>query len=66
MSDLAIVIPAYKVDFLEATLESIANQSRKEFVLYVGDDCSPYDVSSLVDKYSHKFNVVYHRFEDTV
>ena len=66
MSDLAIVIPAYKVDFLEATLESIANQSRKEFVLYVGDDCSPYDVSSLVDKYSHKFNVVYHRFEDNL
>lgn len=62
--NLAIVIPAYKVDFLEATLASIANQACKDFVLYVGDDCSPYDVYSIVAKYSSSIDIVYRRFEE--
>lgn len=66
MFDLAIVIPAYKVDFLEATLASIANQTCKDFVLYVGDDSSPYDIASIVDKYRSSIDIVYHRFENNL
>lgn len=60
---LAIVIPAYKIDFFKGTLESLANQTYKDFTLYIGDDCSPFDIKSLVEKYESQMNIVYHRFE---
>ena len=60
---LAIVIPAYKNTFLRETLSSIANQSDKRFMLYIGDDCSPNDVKSIVDEFKDKINLIYHRFD---
>lgn len=63
---LAIVIPAYKIDFLKSTLESLANQTVKDFNLYIGDDCSPSDLKSLVAEYAEKTNLVYHRFNDNL
>ena len=60
---LAIVIPAYKIDFFKDTLESLANQTSKDFTLYIGDDCSPSDIKSLVAEYESQMNIVYHRFE---
>lgn len=60
---LAIIIPAYKSTFLRETLESIANQSDKRFHLYIGDDCSPYDLESIVDEYRDRIPLTYHRFE---
>jgi glycosyltransferase involved in cell wall biosynthesis len=62
-SKLAIVIPAYKSDYLEATLESLAYQSSKDFTLYVADDASPADISTVVDSFSSRLNLRYHRFE---
>ena len=49
---LAIVIPAYKPDFLLKTLTSIYSQSCKDFNLYIGDDCSPYDLSSIISQFN--------------
>ncbi len=63
---LAIIIPAYKDTFLAKTLESIANQSCKDFTLYIGDDNSPYPLQSIVDQYTDKINLVYHRFDDNL
>lgn len=63
MNNLAIVIPAYKDTFLVQTLESIANQTNKNFTLYVGDDCSPYDIKTIIDKYTDKIDLHYTRFE---
>ena len=60
---LAIVIPAYKDTFLKASLDSIASQTCKNFTLYIGDDCSPYDLKMIVDEYKGAMNVVYKRFE---
>lgn len=60
---LAIVIPAYKSAFLEQALESIANQSDKNFRLYIGDDCSPQELEDIVEKYKDSIDLVYHRFE---
>ena len=40
-NSLAIVIPAYKATYLRDTLQSIANQTNKNFTVYIGDDCSP-------------------------
>ena len=60
---LAIIIPAYKATFLPAALDSIAMQTCKDFTLYVGDDCSPESISSIVDQYRDKIDLVYQRFD---
>ncbi len=60
---LAIIIPAYKDTFLRAALDSIATQTCQDFTLYIGDDCSPYDIGAIVDEYKDKIDHVYHRFE---
>lgn len=63
MSQLAIVIPAYKATFLRATLDSIAAQTCQDFRLYIGDDCSPEPIGSIIEQYQDKINLVYHRFD---
>lgn len=63
---LAIVIPAYKDTFFAQTLESIANQTNHDFTLYIGDDLSPYDLSSIVAKFKDKIDIVYKRFSENV
>lgn len=60
---LAIVIPAYKSTFLKSTLESIARQTCKDFTVYIGDDCSPYNLECIVDDYKDQIDVVYKRFD---
>lgn len=60
---LAIVIPYYKFTFFEAALESLASQTSKKFKVYIGDDASPENPSFLLEKYSGRFDFVYHRFE---
>lgn len=64
--ELAIVIPAYKVDFLKSALNSIANQTSKDFIVYIGDDCSPYDLKSIVKEYINVFPLVYKRFDNNM
>lgn len=60
---LAIVIPAYKITYLRETLESISRQTDKRFNLYIGDDCSPYDIESVVKEYENKIPLTYKRFD---
>ncbi len=60
---LAIVIPAYKKTYLKEALDSIARQTHKGFVLYIGDDNSPEDLYAVVKEIENKINVVYHRFD---
>lgn len=63
---IAIIIPAYKADFFEQTLESIAQQTCKAFTVYIGDDASPYDIRTIADKFNGAFNLVYKRFDDNL
>lgn len=60
---LAIIIPFYKLDFFEETLQSLSAQTDKHFKVYIGDDSSPEDCSILLDQFKGKFDFVYHRFE---
>jgi glycosyltransferase involved in cell wall biosynthesis len=66
MADLAVVIPAYKKIFFDEALRSLANQSNKNFTVYIGDDCSPDDLKSICDKYSKALNLCYHRFDKNI
>lgn len=60
---LAIIIPYFKLDFFVVTLQSLASQTDKRFKVYIGDDASPSSPTDLLDKYSGKFDFIYHRFE---
>lgn len=65
-NDLAIVIPAYKADFFRQTLESIANQTCKDFVLYIGDDASPYHLQDIIIDFEARIDIKYKRFEENL
>lgn len=60
---LAIIIPAYKADFLTETLESLSGQTNKMFKVYVGDDASPYDIKNIVRSFEKKLDLTYKRFD---
>lgn len=60
---LSIIIPFYKIAFFDTTMQSLANQSNKNFNVFIGDDASPDDCSSLLIKFKNKFNFEYKRFE---
>ena len=59
----AIVIPAYKGNYLAKALDSIAVQTCQDFTLYIGDDCSPYDIENIVSAYRNRIDLVYKRFD---
>lgn len=63
---LAIVIPAYKKEYINETLLSIANQTNKNFTLYIGDDASPYDLHGVISNYEDKIDIVYKKFSDNL
>lgn len=63
---LAIVIPYYKYDFFEATLQSLASQTNKEFHVYIGDDASPKPPVDLLKKFQDQFSFSYQRFESNL
>jgi len=63
---LAIVIPAYKQQFLRETLESIANQTCKNFTLYIGDDASPDDLYSIIRAFENEINISYKKFNENL
>ena len=65
-TELAIVIPAYKPEFLEAALESIAAQTDSRFRLYVGDDAAPAAVGEICEKYRESANLSYTRFDENL
>lgn len=57
------LLPAYKIEYFQEALESILNQTYKDFKLIIQDDCSPFDIKSIVEKYSHDKRVYYYRNE---
>ena len=63
---LAIVIPAYKSHFLKETLDSLCKQTCKDFILYIGDDCSPFNIKEIVDTYIDHIQIVYYRFQNNL
>lgn len=60
---LAIVIPAYKSNFLRETLVSLEKQTNKAFVLYIGDDNSPENLWEIVKDFTDTLCIKYRKFE---
>lgn len=63
---LAVVIPAYKAQFFEKTLSSLAAQTKKNFTVYVGDDCSPHNLEKICLKFNDELKINYTRFPDNI
>lgn len=63
---LAIVIPYYKIDFFEETIKSVAAQTNKNFVLYIGDDASPDDPVEIIEKHLQAESYFYFRYTDNL
>lgn len=51
MPKYTFLLPAFKGKFLYDAIESILNQTYKDFRLIVSDDCSPEDLKSIVSKF---------------
>lgn len=66
MDELAIIIPAYKIDFFDEALKSLANQTYKAFTVYVGIDASKEDFEAIANKYSEQIRIVCKRFPENL
>ncbi len=65
-NSLTIVIPYYKLLYLDAAMASLAAQSRKGFKVFIGDDASPEDPRALIQKYEDVLEIRYHRFKENL
>lgn len=65
-SKLAIVIPYYKIDFFEKTIQSLAVQTSKNFTLYIGNDASPDDPLPVILKYFEEEEFKYYPYKDNL
>ena len=63
---LAIVIPAYKSRFFKDSLASLANQTNKNFRVYIGDDNSPEDLKQIVGLFKKELDIVYVKFDNNI
>ena len=63
---VAIVIPAYKLTYLEEALSSIAAQTDRRFKLYIGDDASPENLYEIVAKFESRIPLSYIRFNENI
>lgn len=66
MKKLAIIIPAYKGTFFERMLKSLAEQTCKDFAVYIGIDASPFDFETIIRKYSDALDIHATRFPDNL
>ena len=65
MNQLAIVIPAWKPDFLQCALESVQAQTDQRFTLYVADDGGPDRIAHICNAFKGP-RLVYHRFNENL
>jgi len=66
MNKITIVIPYFKLDFFEATLLSLSAQDNDQFSVFIGNDNSPQDPSSLIRKFESKLDLKYFCFTDNL
>lgn len=63
---IAVVIPYFKIDYFESCLSSLANQTDKRFKVYIGNDCSPSNPSSIIGDYEDKLSITYLNYDNNL
>ena len=61
--ELAVIVPAFKADFLVRTFQSLVAQTDQRFGVYVFDDGSPCDIRALAQSALGSRPYSYHRFD---
>src|SRR5262249_36096317 len=64
--DLAVIVPAFKTDFLARTLHSLLRQTDQRFNIYVFDDAGPAEIQSIVRSVLGARCHTYMRFESNL
>lgn len=62
MSKYTFLLPAYKSEYFDEAIRSILCQTYTDFTLMISDDCSPYDLKSIVKRYVDE-RLIYRRNE---
>jgi glycosyltransferase involved in cell wall biosynthesis len=62
-NQLAILIPAYKPDFLAQSLKCLARQTDQRFAIYIFDDASPADIQGIARSILSARPFTFKRFE---
>lgn len=63
---LAIVIPYFKIAFLEELLIALSCQTDKRFTVYIGNDNSPEDPTEIIKKYSDSLFITYKKYKENL
>ena len=63
---ISVTVPAYKADFLDEAIKSVLNQTYRDWELIILDDCSPWNIRGIVDKYLYDERVRYYRNDANV
>lgn len=66
MTELAVVIPAYKDTYFRLALQSLADQTDKRFKVYIGDDASPFNLKPIADSFANQLDISYTRFNNNI
>src|SRR5215813_7421118 len=61
--ELAIIVPAFKTDFLARTLQSLLQQTNQRFNIYVFDNTGPAEIQSIIRSVLGARPHTYMRFE---
>lgn len=61
----SFLLPAYKVSFLEQSINSILNQKFKDFEIIISDDCSPNNIKEIVNNF-HDSRITYQRNDKNI
>lgn len=63
---LAIVIPYFKIAFLEELLIALSCQTDKRFNVYIGSDNSTEDPEEIIKKYSDTLSIKYRKYTENL
>ena len=62
----SIAIPSYKTQYLEEAIQSVLSQTYSDWELVIVDDCSPYDLKSVVAPFLRDSRISYYRNEKNI
>lgn len=65
-AELAIIIPAWKTDYLEMAINSVLQQTDSRYQLYVFDDGSPHNIRQIIEGAGSSARIKYHRFDENM